>query len=90
MNKYRLINYFDVWGNEKDGYEVNNLCVEADDLWISDDSTEKEILKFLVQIGFLNTSDRRKVYLMDDGEMIEIYQRKYNYPLGRLEKVWEV
>lgn len=88
MSKYRLINYFDVWGNEKDGYEINNLCVEADDLWISDDSTEKEILKFLVQIGFLRTSDRRKVYIEELGEMMEIYQRKGNYPLGRLEKIW--
>lgn len=85
--KYRLINYFDVWGNEKDGYEVNNLCTEADDLWIDDDSTLKEIAKFLVQIGFLVTSDMRKLYLEDDGTYIEIYQKKGMYPLGRLEVI---
>ena len=85
--KYKLINYFDVWGNEKDGYEVNNLCTEADDLWIDDDSTLKEIAKFLVQIGFLVTSDMRKLYLEDDGTYIEIYQRKGMYPLGRLEEI---
>ena len=85
--KYRLINYFDVWGNEKDGYEVNNLCTEADDLWIDDDSTLKEIAKFLVQIGFLVTSDMRKLYFEDDGTYIEIYQRKGMYPLGRLEEI---
>lgn len=85
--KYRLVNYFDVWGNEKDGYEVNNLCTEADDLWIDDDSTLKEIAKFLVQIGFLVTSDMRKLYLEDDGTYIEIYQRKGMYPLGRLEEI---
>lgn len=85
--KYRLVNYFDVWGNEKDGYEVNNLCTEADDLWIDDDSTLKEIAKFLVQIGFLVTSDMRKLYFEDDGTYIEIYQRKGMYPLGRLEEI---
>ena len=85
--KYRLVNYFDVWGNEKDGYEVNNLCTEADDLWIDDDSTLKEIAKFLVQIGFLVTSDMRKLYLEDDGTYIEIYQKKGMYPLGRLEEI---
>lgn len=26
--RYRLINYFDVWGNAEVGYEVNDLCVE--------------------------------------------------------------
>lgn len=85
--KYRLVNYFDVWGNEKDGYEVNNLCTEADDLWIDDNSTLKEIAKFLVQIGFLVTSDMRKLYFEDDGTYIEIYQRKGMYPLGRLEAI---
>ena len=85
--KYKLINYFDVWGNEKDGYEVNNLCTEADDLWIDDDSTLKEIAKFLVQIGFLVTSDMRKLHFEDDGTYIEIYQKKGMYPLGRLEEI---
>lgn len=86
--RYRLIDYFDVWGNEKDGYEVNNLCVAYDDLYISDDSTHKEILQYLQKTGFLNTSDMRKVYIDDQGEMLEIYQRKNNYPIGRLEKVY--
>ena len=85
--KYRLVNYFDVWGNEKDGYEVNNLCTEADDLWIDDDSTTKEIANFLVSIGFLNTNDMRRLYFEDDGTYIEIYQRKGMYPLGRLEEI---
>ena len=85
--KYRLVNYFGVWGNEKEGYEVNNLCTEADDLYISNDCTMKEIAKFLVSIGFLTTSDMRRIYLLDDGDLIEIYQRKGMYPLGRLEAI---
>lgn len=87
VSKWKLVNYFDVWGNEKDGYEVNNLCVEYDDLNITDDATDKDILNYLKDTGFLVTSDRRKVYLEDMGDMIEIYQRKGNYPLGRLERV---
>lgn len=85
--KYKLVNYFDVWGNEKDGYEVNNLCTEADNLWIDDSCTMKEIAQFLVTIGFLATSDMRRLYLLDDGDSIEIYERKGMYPLGRLEVV---
>lgn len=85
--KYSLINYFDVWGNDKDGYEVNNLCVEKTGITISYDATEKEILDYLVQIGFLNTSDMRKVRINTlDEEMMEIYAVKGMQPLGRLER----
>ena len=88
MSKYNLINYFDVWGNEEEGYEVNNLCIEERDIVITDDATDKDILEFLVTVGFLNTSDENKVYLQDYGDgMIEIYQKEHNYPLGRLEAV---
>lgn len=85
--KYSLINYFDVWGNDKDGYEVNNLCVDKTGITIAYDATEKEILDYLVQIGFLNTSDMRKVRINTlDEEMMEIYAVKGMQPLGRLER----
>ena len=83
---YDLINYFDVWKDEE-GWQVNNLCVEEEGLYIDDTCTDKEILQFLVKIGFLVTSDRRKVYLEDMGDgFIEIYQKKGNIPLGRLQE----
>lgn len=84
--KYRLINYFDVWGNAEDGYEVNDLCVEETDIFIADDSTEQEILSFLVKIGFLATDDPEKVCVNWDGDMIEIEATETGMPLGRLEK----
>lgn len=84
--KYSLINYFDVWGNAKDGYEVNNLCIEKTGITITDDATDKEILDYLVQIGFLTTSDMRKVKIDTScGDMMEIYAVKDMYPLGRLQ-----
>lgn len=88
VTKWKLVNYFDVWGDKEGGWQVNNLCIEFDDLNITDDATDKDILDYLKKIGFLTTSDRRRVYLDDMGDMIEIYQRKDNYPLGRLERVW--
>ena len=83
-NKWSLINYFDVWGNADDGYFVNNQCVEVDDLNITEDTTEKDILQYLESIGFLGSSDRRRVRLEDSGDMIEIYAVKGHYPLGCL------
>jgi len=87
FGKYRLVNYFDVWGNEKDGYEVNNSSIEFDDLIILDNAKEKEILNYLVSIGFLTTSDRRKVRIVDNGDFLEIEAVKNNYPIGRLELI---
>ena len=89
FGKYRLVNYFDVWGNKKDGYEVNNSCIEFDDLIILDEATEKDILKYLVDIGFLTTSDRRKIRIIDSGDWLEIEAVKNNYPIGRLELIYD-
>lgn len=85
-SKYRLINYFDVWGNEEDGYEVNDLCVEETDIFIADNSTDQEVLSLLVRIGFLTTDDPEKVCIKWEDDMIEIEGVKTGVPLGRLEK----
>ena len=87
--KYALVNYFDVWGNEKDGWEINNQCVEFDDLHISEDATEKNILDFLVMLGFLSTSDRRKIRIDMNtyAEAMEIYAVKGNRPIASLRRV---
>lgn len=85
-SKYKLINYFDVWGNEEDGYEVNDLCVEETDIFIADDSTDQEVLSLLVRIGFLTTDDPEKVCVINNGDMIEIESVEDGCPLGRLER----
>lgn len=88
VRTYALINYFDVWGNAKDGWEVNDMCTEFEDLQITDDATDKDILEYLVQIGFLTTSDRRRLVVEDlGGQNIEIYQRKGMKPLCSLREV---
>ena len=87
MSKYRLINYTDVWGNKMDGYEINNQCIEFDDLIISEDASNKDILKYLHGIGFFNTDDMRKIKVVNEGDMIEFYG-KNTYPLARLELIY--
>lgn len=95
VNKYKLVDYFDVWGNEEDGWDVNNVCIyyNTDEtcLRISEDATDEEILEYLVQIGYLKTIDESVkitdvVYLEScDIEVIEIRQTENDFPLGRLE-----
>ena len=87
IRTYALINYFDVWGNAKDGWEVNNACVEFDDLQITDDATHKDILNYLKDINFLSTSDMRRLVVDDWGSVLEIYERKGMKPLCSLREV---
>jgi len=79
--KYTLINYFDVWGNKDDGWEVNDQCIEADDIVIADDATPKEICEYLKSIKMLATSDMRRLEVIDWGDLIEINERKSGRPL---------
>ena len=88
VNHCKLIDYFDVWGNATDGWEVNNLCTVEEDIVIAEDSTDEEIIDFLVRIEYLKPEARENVHLESyDNEMIEIVQTKDDYPIGRLEMI---
>ncbi len=82
--KCSLINYFDVWGNKKDGWWVNDQCCENDDLFIPHDATNKDICRCLVELNMLKTSDMRRLEVIDWGDLIEIYERKTGRPLYAL------
>lgn len=88
VNHYKLIDYFDVWGNATDGWEVNDLTTVEDDIVITEDSTDEEIVDFLVRIDYLKPEVKELVYLESyDNEMIEIIARENDYPIGRLEMI---
>ena len=92
VNKYKIVDYFDVWGNPIDGWEVNNLTsyYDTDDtcLRISEDATDEEIIDFLIQINYLKPEAKNLVHLESyDNEMIEIVHTKDDYPIGRLEMI---
>ena len=88
VNKYKIVDYIDVWGNATDGWEVNNLTTVEDDIVIAEDSTDEEIIEFLIQIEYLKPEAKELVHLESyDNEMIEIVQTKDDYPIGRLEMI---
>ena len=92
VNKYKLVDYIDVWGNPIDGWEVNNLTsyYDTDDtcLRISEDATDEEIIDFLIQIEYLKPESKNLVHLESyDNEMIEIVHTADDYPIGRLEMI---
>lgn len=85
-NTYTLINYFDVWGNEVDGYEINNQCVEAKDIVIADDATDADIINYLQLAGYLNTNDTSLFNVEDSGDFIEIFAKETGMPLYSLRR----
>lgn len=86
MKRWRLINYFDVWGNKEDGYEVNNQCTEFDDLMMDEESTDEEIIQFLQTTGFFTDSASLETVTIEDmGDLIEFSDKETGMPLCRLE-----
>lgn len=88
-NYWSLYDYFDVWGNAEDGYEVNNQSLEFDDLYIDPNSSDADIVEYLKQIGyFANDVKMSDLEIWDDGEVIEFFRAEDMLPLCRLEKNW--
>lgn len=84
MRTYTLINYFDVWGNEVDGWSVNDACSEADGITITDDATEQDIIDYLYNIEFFKTNDLEKFDVEYYGDFIEISEKETQKPLCSL------
>lgn len=89
---FDLVDYFDVWGNEEDGWEVNDVSIVERDIWISDDTTEEELFNFLKDsVGYFNKdvkfSDVEIIW--DSPEFIEFFDASNGYPLGRLQESYK-
>lgn len=83
-NKWTLYDY-DVWGNEYDGWEVNDTYKVRGELEIPD--SDNDIINMLFDIGYLNDAFRFKgafrLDWIDDGWCEIVYCRNEE-PLGKL------
>jgi hypothetical protein len=86
---YQLVDYFDVWGNEEDGYEVNNLSRLDIYIYITDEATKEDIIKELIVCDYLkpNASLENIEVEWNDEFFIELFQKDNMYPICRLELV---
>lgn len=89
MKNYKLIDYFDVWGNQEDGWEINNLCVldELGLITITDDATDEDVIDYLISIKYLGEDSKGKVRIEGDDYFMELFSNIDDMPLGRLEVV---
>lgn len=90
MKTYKLIDYFDVWHNDEEGYWVNDLRVEAEGITITDDATNEDIFNYLKDtIGYLGPEAEFEKFDFDgDDFSIEISTTVNGewYPICRLQK----
>lgn len=84
---FDLIDYFDVWGNEEDGWEVNDQAVVEEKIWISDDTTEEELFNYLKDtVGYFNRNTKFSDVEIQwyDPDFIEIFQASDGCPICSL------
>ena len=80
-SKWSLTDYFDVWGNAEDGWDVNNWCVVKEHIEMLDDATDADIIAWLYWNEFVNESDEDKYEIEYLDEFIEIYEKETMLPL---------
>lgn len=66
MPKYTVTDYFDVWGNAVDGYEVNNQS-SGPEVMIRGEATDEQFVKALIEAGALA---KNALALFEDGELM--------------------
>lgn len=91
LETYRVIDYFDVWGNEEDGFEVNNLA-HVTDIEIKDYTDYNEMFQALIDVGFLTDEYEldeliSKFDIWNDYTFIEFHIKDNYKPCFRLELV---
>jgi hypothetical protein len=83
--KAEVINYFDVWGNKKDGFEINNMCSEGF-IEVDENNIQKSTLQELKKMDFLKKHVRLNQFHVEDSyPFYEFYQKKDNQPVFRIE-----
>lgn len=79
----QFIHYFDVWGNDVDGFDVNDVSRHKMEGNVPD--TEEQVFELLVENGWMIDGNSDNIRLEFDESGIEISRAKTGYPLGRIE-----
>ena len=83
MGIYTLVHTYDVWGNAQDGWEVNNQYIVHDDLVITEDATQHDVMQALKRVGFLARHVQLNMldFMEWGADMIKICDRRNGKPL---------
>lgn len=82
---YEVFEY-DVWGNEHEGYDVNNRMRSGCEVTLDEDATDAQIIKALKDCGFLRKGLHTKSFDIE-GEMdytLYVTRARDMYPVCEL------
>ena len=79
MKTYKIYS-LDVWGNNKEGYEVNDLCYSGLTIELPENFTDKQLIKAMKDVGFINTKCQFKSFNIE-GEFETLY---INYSTSKI------
>lgn len=81
-----FINYYDVWGNKKDGFEVNDVSMHTLVGKKSDLDTPYSILRLLKKNEIIKKTAKTTSMSLEfwDENEVEITCKKTGMPVGRL------
>ncbi len=81
---HRIINYYSVFGNEEEGFEVNDLVVSCY-VVIEEEAPREHILEFMEdELGIMKSAEASFDNNVEGYELVA----KNGRPLGRMEKIW--
>lgn len=90
MIKYRIYS-LDVWGNNREGYEVNDLCSSGIVIELKEGFTNKELIQAMKRAGYLNTKARFKSFNIEGDELALFINyntsKVFNMPIAELRQV---
>ena len=87
MAAYTLVDYYDVWGNAEDGWEVNNSCEICNDIIVSDEASQDDIIEYLINSGYLKPDAKGKVEIDDTYiDMFDIVEKGTGMPIYGFRK----
>lgn len=86
--KYEVITY-DVWGNKRDGYEVNDAYHTGEIVDVSDSDSDKDIIRKLKAVGIIRKGFRFSSFIVDGDPDCNFYvdYEPTMYPVCELRKV---
>lgn len=79
---------YDVWGNEEEGYIVNDRSETDITLCISEDASDRDIIKALKTTGFLKKGLHYDKFIIDGENDYTLYiDYGDHYPVCELERI---
>jgi hypothetical protein len=90
INTYDVVSY-DVWGNEKDGWEVNDSHKTGMTVELTDEPTDRQVIEALKEVGYVNKYAKMAAFCFDYNNNVasdDIYVELANgKPFCELRKV---